>query len=211
MKKMILSSLTGGAVFIALYNLGIMENVWLAIGAALLAYFAVNLILSDDKSEIDLKLEDTENAKVIIQRCSDYVKLIRKTAYAVESQELSSSIESICGTLDRILKYITDNPQQAKQLRKFMQYYLPVIYKILVQYDEIEDQQLTGEVSRQLTERIVDLVKKLKPAFENKLNELNEGKVMDTDAEIRVLETMLKNDGLIEDMDFTMLKKKVEP
>lgn len=210
MKKTILCAVTGGAVFILLYNY-LKLNIYGSIAAALIAYFAMTLILGDknDPREKDLSLENIENAAVIVKKCSDYVKLIKKTASALNDKMLSSNIYAICATLDKILSYIKDNPHQARQMRKFMQYYLPVLYKILIQYDEIENQQLTGEDSRQLLKNIADIVEKIKPAFDNKLNELYAGEVMDTDAEIKVLDTMLTSDGLLKNADFTITKKKV--
>ncbi len=211
MKKTILCAVTGGAVFILLYNILQFNNICISIAAALIAYFAMTLILSDKNNfrEKDLSLENIENAAVIVKKCTNYVSSIKKIASAVNDKKLSSSIYEICGTLDKILVYIKDNPQQARHMRKFMQYYLPALNKILVQYNEIEDQRLTGEDSRQLLKNIADIVEKIKTAFENKLNELYAGEVMDTDAEIKVLDTMLKSDGLLKDADFTITKKKV--
>ncbi len=203
MKKAIIGAVTGGSIFILLFNIMRIPILY-ASGAALLAYIAMSLILSANKGpDTEFTLDHIENAAIIVKKCGGYVSLIRQTAAQVENPDLRRSTDSICATLDKMLDHIDAHPQQAGQMKKFMQYYLPVLLKILKRYDEIENKELTSAESRQLLISITKTAKDLEIAFQNKLNELFSGDVMDADAEIKVLDTMLRNDGLLKDDIFS--------
>lgn len=80
---------------------------------------------------------------------------------------------------------------------------MPVTINILTKYDEIENQKLNTEDSKKFMESTQKMVKKINEAFKKQLSNLYQSDMIDTDAEIKVFDTMLKSDGYdVDDNDF---------
>ena len=70
-------------------------------------------------------------------------------------------------------------------------------------YDEIENQKLNTEDSKKFMESTQKMVKKINEAFKKQLSNLYQSDMIDTDAEMKVFDTMLKSDGYdVDDNDF---------
>ena len=88
-------------------------------------------------------------------------------------------------------------------MNNFFGYYLPVTINILTKYDEIENQKLNTEDSKKFMESTQKMVKKINEAFTKQLSNLYQSDMIDTDAEMKVFDTMLKSDGYdVDDNDF---------
>ena len=88
-------------------------------------------------------------------------------------------------------------------MNNFFNYYLPVTINILTKYDEIENQKLNTEDSKKFMESTQKMVKKINEAFKKQLSNLYQSDMIDTDAEMKVFDTMLKSDGYdVDDNDF---------
>ena len=55
---------------------------------------------------------------------------------------------------------------------------------------------------------VEEMIVKIKKAFEEQLSNIYQTEMIDTDAELKVFETMLKSDGFIDNIDFDLDKKK---
>ena len=199
MKKTIISALVGGALFVFSYNL-LDLPIWFGLGAAVLGFGAMLLICSGGKSRaVSYRFDDGGTDAEIVRGCADYLRQIGRISREIKAPGVKNSVGSIIRTGGKILTAVKKNPEKIRQIRKFMQYYLPVIHKILLRYEEIEEQGLTSEESRQFMQNTEQMMQKSQVAFENKLNQLYAGEVIDTDAEIQVLDGMLRRDGLLDD------------
>ena len=82
------------------------------------------------------------------------------------------------------------------QVRKFMNYYLPVTVKLLDQYRLLESTGLDGEhiaKSKTAVENSLDMIA---AAFEKQLDNLYKDTQLDITSDIQVLETMMAAEGL---------------
>ena len=87
---------------------------------------------------------------------------------------------------------------------------MPVTIKILERYDEIENQKLTTKESKKFMSSVENMIKKIKDAFEEQLSNIYQTEMVDTDAELKVFESMLKADGFLDEIDFNIEKKDKE-
>ena len=78
-------------------------------------------------------------------------------------------------------------------------YYLPFTLNILTQYNTIEDQKLTSRESKEFMLKVETMLDRVKEACESQLNNMYETDLVSTNADIKVFETMLKTDGLVDD------------
>ena len=84
----------------------------------------------------------------------------------------------------------------------FFNYYLPVTYNILKKYDEIENQKLNSDEGKKFMQQTESMIEKINNAFKSQLSNLYQADIVDTDAEMKVFETMLKADGYDTSNDF---------
>ncbi len=120
----------------------------------------------------------------------------------IEDNSLKEQIREINRTVNKIIETIEKKPEKSKKMNSFFSYYLPVTLKILNKYDEIENQRLSSNDSREFMEKTQNMVEKINKAFKNELNSLYQAEIVDTDAEMKVLDTMFKADGYSIDDDF---------
>ena len=112
--------------------------------------------------------------------------------------------KDICNTSDKIINTVIDKPKKIKNIRNFLNYYLPVTYTILQRYDEIENQKLSTKETKKFMNSVEEMIEKIKIAFEQQLSNIYQTEMIDTDAELKVFETMLKSDGFIDNIDFNI-------
>ena len=93
---------------------------------------------------------------------------------------------------------MTDKPEKAPQIRRFMDYYLPTTLKMLQGYRKMDERQVSGteaDATRSQIRQAMDVVLK---AFDKQLHALYQDDMLDLSTDIDVMEAMLKQDGLVE-------------
>lgn len=204
MKKIyIYSAILGGAFFAVPYiALGIELLPSLVISAA--AYGAGTLIFKD-RSKLNLSI-DKKNLYDILKEAKEETLQISNISKQIEDKEVVENINQICDISNKIIDTLSKNPNKLGQARNFLNYYLPVTIKILTRYDEIENQRLNTTESKEFMESVKRMTEKIKNAFNEQLNNMYQTEMIDTDAEIKVFESMLKSDGFLEDININTKK-----
>ena len=202
-KNYIYSAILGGAFFAVPYvALGIELLPSLAISAA--AYGAGTLIFKD-RNKLDLSI-DKKNLYDILKEAKEETLQISNISKQIEDKEVVKNIEQICDISNKIIDTLSKNPNKLGQARNFLNYYLPVTIKILTRYDEIENQRLNTTESKEFMESVKKMTEKIKNAFNEQLNNMYQTEMIDTDAEIKVFESMLKSDGFLDDININTKK-----
>ena len=202
-KNYIYSAILGGAFFAVPYvALGIELLPSLAISAV--AYGAGTLIFKD-RNELDLSI-DKKNLYDILKEAKEETLQISNISKQIEDKEVVENIEQICDISNKIIDTLSKNPNKLGQARNFLNYYLPVTIKILTRYDEIENQRLNTTESKEFMESVKKMTEKIKNAFNEQLNNMYQTEMIDTDAEIKVFESMLKSDGFLNDININTKK-----
>lgn len=206
-KGYIYSALIGGTFFAIPYlALGIELIPSLAIGVA--AYGAGTLITKgkNDKNKLDISI-DKQNLYDILKEAKDMVAQINSISKQLEDKKLVENVNQIYITANKIIDTLSKKPDKLSQANNFLKYYLPVTIKILNRYDEIENQKLNTPESNKFMKSVQEMTEKIKDAFNEQLNNMYQSEMIDTDAEIKVFESMLKSDGFIDEIDFNIDKK----
>ena len=202
-KNYIYSAILGGAFFAVPYvALGIELLPSVAISAA--AYGAGTLIFKD-RNKLDLSL-DKKNLYDILKEAKEETLQISNISKQIEDKGVVENIEQICDISNKIIDTLSKNPNKLGQARNFLNYYLPVTIKILTRYDEIENQRLNTTESKEFMESVKKMTEKIKNAFNEQLNNMYQTEMIDTDAEIKVFESMLKSDGFLDDININTKK-----
>ena len=197
-KEYIFSAILGGTFFAVPYlALGVQLVPSLAISAV--AYGAGTLIFKD-RSKIDYSTKNT-NLYEILKNAKSQTTQIFDISKQLEDRELIANVQEICNTSNKIIDTLSKNPGKLSQVNNFINYYLPVTIKILQRYDEIENQKLNSEESQKFMKSVRDMIAKIKEAFHEQLNNMYQAEIIDTDAELKVFEEMLKSDGFLGDIN----------
>ena len=115
-----------------------------------------------------------------------------------QDEEMSQKIARLEAVTEKIFAQAKSDPDKRPQMRKFLDYYLPTVVKLLEAYAEMEAQGVEGENIRESKRRIEDAMDTLVTAFENQLDKLFESDALDLSTDIDVMERMLRADGLTE-------------
>ncbi len=204
-KGYIYSAIVGGTFFAIPYlALGTELIPALVIGAA--AYGAGALITKGTERKIDIST-NKQNLYDILKEAKEQTSQISYLSKQLEDNKLVENVKQICETSNKIIDTLSKKPEKLGQANNFLKYYLPVTIKILTRYDEIENQKLNTPETNKFMKSVQDMMEKIKNAFNEQLNNMYQAEIIDTDAEIKVFEGMLKADGFIDEIDFKIDKK----
>ena len=192
-----ISAIIGGAFFAIPYvGIGVALTPSLIIGGA--AFAAGELVLSGIKPKETLK-----NTNISLYKKIEKAKRENKEILAlipkVDSEYTKSNLKNITQNVDKILKVVENNPKKEKRLNNFFDYYLPVLIKIVKQYDEIENQKLVSHEGKGFLKKADIMLEETSKAFDMILASLYQKDIMDVEAELKVYDMMLKADGIVDD------------
>lgn len=197
-KKYIYSAILGGTFFAVPYlalNIGILPSALIGI----VAYGTGVYMGRANKKDIDFA-NDGENMYNIIKSAKEMTSEIKNVSNKIEDESLVQNINEIYEISNKIIDTLSKKPEKLRQVHNFLNYYLPVTLKILNRYDEIENQKLNTKESQKFMEAVEGLIIKIKKAFKEQLNNMYQSVIIDTDAEMKVFEGMLKADGFIDEL-----------
>ena len=126
----------------------------------------------------------------------------------LENESLQKDIKEIYQTANKIISTVEKNPKKYNKTSNFFDYYLPVTLNILKRYDEIENQKLTSSESEKFMLQTKSMIEKVNVAFKNQLSNLYQSEIIDTDAEMKVFDSMLRADGYDVKSDFKIVKEE---
>ncbi|MBP3596673.1 MAG: 5-bromo-4-chloroindolyl phosphate hydrolysis family protein [Clostridia bacterium] len=204
MKKNVLISGIIGATFFGLSYLGLELNFIVSLIVGIIALVAGNLVFSK-KETIDVQqLTDEEVIRKIKNLNNQTYGMINK----VNSSNLKSYIKDIVESTTKIIEKVSKDKADLKKIRTFVEYYLPVTLKILRKYDEIENQGLNSKDSKVFMKTVEEKIKLISDSFRGQLAALYQDDLVDVDAELTVLENMLKSEGYSNLNDFDISEKR---
>ena len=195
-KKYIISSILGGSFFAASY-LALSLPILPASLTALAAFGSGLLIFKDEYDINDLGEKNLLSYKKLLEESHNNLKALKRLKGQITDEEVNKHINNIINISEKIINALHEKPNKISSASKFLNYYLPITIKILERYDEIDDQKLTSSSSKDFLKRIKNLIINIEEAFDNQLNNLYNDELIDTNAEIKVFEAMLKEDGLL--------------
>ena len=144
-----------------------------------------------------------ELIRVSRQRISRLEYFANKLADA----ELSAGVKRVCGIAGQIVQKASQKPELVKDIRFFLDYYLPVLAKIIENFDSLGIGRQSGIGSApgshaaETARSVQALVADVEVAFQKQLDALASDSLIDIEAEIRVFSRTLREDGFITEED----------
>ncbi len=127
---------------------------------------------------------------------ADYIRKIREYNDAIPDAEMSAKLFQLEHIVDRIFAQVKKEPERAKELNKFLNYYLPTTDKLVSAYIDLDKQPQVGENIVNTKKEINEAIDTVNGAFETLLDSLFEEVAWDISSDISVMKTMMAQDGL---------------
>lgn len=138
----------------------------------------------------------------VLDKGNEYLEKIRKSNDAIPGEEISAKISKMEQIVRQIFKRAEEHPEIIPDLKRLMNYYLPMTVKLLNAYEEMDSQPIQGENIRSSKKEIEETLDTLNEAFGNLLDSIFQDTAWDVSSDISVLHTMLAQEGL-KSKDFT--------
>ena len=143
----------------------------------------------------------------VLDRGNAFLVQIRKCNDAIPGEEISGKISRMELIVRRIFERAEAHPEIVPDLKKMMDYYLPMTVKLLNAYADMDAQPVQGQTIESSKREIEATLDTLNLAFEKLLDDLYREAAMDVSSDISVLNTLLAQEGLTED-ELTKMKKQ---
>ena len=145
--------------------------------------------------------------KEVLDRGSDFIAQLRRCNDDIPGEEVSAKIYHMELIVERIFTRAKEHPEVIPDLKKLMDYYLPMTVKLLNAYADMDAQPVQGGNIESAKREIEGTLDTLNRAFEKLLDELFQDTVLDISSDITVLQTILAQEGLTDD-ELTKLRKQ---
>jgi len=138
-------------------------------------------------------------ADEMISKGQALLKQIREANQRINHATLSLQITGLEEVCRQIFKEIQRRPQKAPLIRRSLDYYLPLVLKLLLSYNNMEEQSVQGENVKNTMGKIENVMDTVLMAFHNQLDSLYKDEALDISTDITVLQGMLTQEGLLSD------------
>ena len=140
------------------------------------------------------------NVNDVLLTAVDDLDKMRQIKSIIQNEEIRIQIQSFEDDSRQIIEFIRNNPQRYSKTSRFFQYYLPETVKLLHNYAEMEIQGEKAENRSAGLQNIADFLKQLVTIYHKIRVNIYEDKVLESSIDIEVMETMLRQDGYLNDM-----------
>ena len=165
----------------------------------------------ETKKQQDDAEEQKRDARVqeVLDRGNAFIRDIRACNDAIPGQEISDKISRMETLVRKIFDRVGEHPEVVPELKKLMDYYLPMTVKLLKAYADMDAQPVQGENIQNSKREIEATLDTLNTAFEKLLDSIFKTTALDVSSDISVLNTLLAQEGLTDD-ELTRLRKERE-
>ncbi|WP_062531783.1 5-bromo-4-chloroindolyl phosphate hydrolysis family protein [Olsenella sp. DNF00959] len=127
---------------------------------------------------------------------SDFGRMVEESRARIVDEGLRSSLESIVVRTQQLSSYLRSHPECASQLRRVANYYLPQTSKLAASYAELEQSGSGGAGVESVRAELAQTLQMVDEGLSRTLDNLLQEQSMDLTGDLKVMRTMLEQDGL---------------
>ena len=168
--------------------------------------FEHNRLLLEQRQKAEAEAKQRRDAsplspqvREVLDKGEAFLTEIRRCNDAIPGIEISRKISRMEDIVEKIFDRAEKDPGIVPDLKKLMQYYLPMTVKLLNAYADMDAQPVQGETILASKQEIEQTLDTLNLAFENLLDDLFADTALDVSSDISVLNTLLAQEGLTND------------
>ena len=129
---------------------------------------------------------------------AEYKKTLADQLKRAKTEEIKSRIRSLLPLLESIEHAISGNPDRIEDLNKFADYYTPTTIKLVERYLQFESSTVATDTIRRAMQDILRSLDTVIDAYKKLLDSLYSDDLLEMQAEMNVMETVLRQDGLLD-------------
>ena len=164
------------------------------------AYIMAQGVDTSKEAPVQQPIPKTGDSTVdsLVEKGQEMLAEIRRENDLIPDAELTAQMDQLEDVANRIFHTVAEQPSKAPQIRRFMEYYLSTTLKMLTGYRKMEERQVSGENAAATRAQIRKAMDVVLHAFDKQLEALYQDDMLDLSTDIDVMETMLRQDGLID-------------
>ena len=147
-------------------------------------------------------LDNNPNADEIrnkIEEGREHIRKIREANEAIPGEKISKKLDDTEVILNKIFNRIEDKPEILPDVRKLLDYYLPIVQKLLDAYIRFDNDGYGVDNATDAKNEIEKSLDSINIAFENLYNDMFRDEKVDIISDISVLNSMFAQEGLNKD------------
>ena len=137
-----------------------------------------------------------------VRRANYYIEKVNEYNVSIDHTDISNNLY-ITSSLLTALKNLEEQGLKIDddRIRKVYQYYLPMLVEILETYCKTKDNYLLENQVKETEEKLVKVIDLTNTALKTTLSSINEEDIINLKINMSTLESVLKGDGLISELD----------
>lgn len=139
--------------------------------------------------------EDEDRINRMITEGRLYLKTLQEANEAIPGEVITAKLCRLETIIDKIFQVAAKHPQQADDMERFMEYYLPTTIKLVNAYRDFDSIGISGDNITMAKTDVEATLDTINTAFEQLLDSLYQEEAFDISTDASVLQTMLKKDG----------------
>ena len=168
---------------------------------AVLAYAVLSVLFPGKTEYIEIpeepKRSGDETIDALLAEGEKAVAEMNRLRDAITGEQVRLKLDEIISVTDKIFKNLLSDPDDYKQTKRFADFYLPTTIKLLHAYDRFGQSGASGINISGTIERIDTALDTILDSYKKFFDSLFENQALDIETDIIVLESMLKNEGLL--------------
>ncbi len=186
----------GGAMADDFFSLGTL----ILIGGVLIGGHSIyELRKKDDIPRLSLKDIDEEKVQLLSENfdkaVTDY-RYLKSMQGNLSDKEMNNHLDRMQRTAKNLILHLEKHPERIPSAFKFIDYYQDRAVKIVQQYQDLEETELTTEKVRELKERMKSTFASLDEAYTEQFEKVLNEQMLSVDAELKVMEQQLDAEGI---------------
>ncbi len=149
--------------------------------------------------QLDLEELEEDRAEYLqenFDKAMDDFKFIEEARKNISDRELAAQLARMQRVAKKLLANLEKNPERIPLAYKFIDYYQDRAVKIVKQYQELEETELSTDRIRDLKERMKLTLSALDDAYADQFEHVLNDQIISADAELKVMQQQLDAEGI---------------
>ena len=175
--------------------------IWVVIGVVVLLIGLIVLIIvlanksgkyKDEKTSVNGKLTDEQSGVITTSR--QEVMELRRVIMQIHVMPIRLSANEACALLDKILKTLKEQPDEIKNARQCLNYYIPTLKNVMSHFRELESK---GQMNDDMQKKTESFLSDVKSALQKQYDNLFDNEKLNMEVDMEAMTIAIKRDGLL--------------
>ena len=144
------------------------------------------------------KEEEKKTTKKAATPAEQFIDNINNMNQGINNEEITNGLYQTCDLLKQIDVVDREDGKVDPKLNKLYEYYLPILEGILKDYKRLSDSPAKTDEFKKTETQLIKTIKLINEALKTIYGSLHESDYMNLNADINTLQSLLKQDGLVD-------------